>query len=328
MKYPYNTGRMIDAKKSAIVDKSYLGRVFSHNPSEERVRFLDELLRSYRIVIPFILIEEILIDLARPKTEQRARIARLMANFIAAHATNWIDDDIQIVFQELILNQPISPLPALPKEIIDKIAAQRVDDPKLVRLVSQMGEHKYKTVIEKRTFQDGLVPSDSEKCFETPAAFMKEAIHPFFLAKLKDSSASCGMLEAYFGKRLRQSRPDLNAKIDAAFDAYRPDTADRFPFTTAWLIVHLTYMRAPLVKIGPDRQRRSLPCLISRGKGQINHDSDEKYVAAAMMCDRILTCDEGMKNVAEAIRAGGNWSGEVVYFHPKEDLLAQIPKLV
>jgi hypothetical protein len=191
-----------------------------------------------------------------------------------------------------------------------------------------MGEHKYETVIEKKTFQDGLVPRDSEKCFETPTAFMKEEIYPFFWAKLKDPSAKRGMLEAFFGKRLRRSHPELNAKIAAAFDAYRPETANRFPFTTAWLIVHLTYMRAPLVKIGPDRQRRSLPCLIRRGKGQINDDSDEKYVAVAMMCDRLLTCDEGMKNVAEAIRAGGNWSGEVVYFHPEADLLAQIPKLV
>ncbi len=251
-----------------------------------------------------------------------------MANFLAAHATNWINDEIQIVFQELILRQPISPLPALPKEIINKIAVQRVNDPQLISLVSQMGEQKHKTVIEKETFQDGLVPRGSGKCFETPAAFMMEAIHPFFRAKLNDPSARRGMLEAYFGKRLRQSHPDLNAKIDAAFDAYRPDIADRFPLTTAWLIVHLAYMRAPLVKIGLARQRKSLPCLIRRGKGQINNDSDEKYVVAGMMCDRILTCDEGMKNMVEAVRAGGYWPGEVVYFHPEEDLLAQIPKLV
>lgn len=319
---------MIDTKKSAIVDKSFLGRVFSHNPSEERERFLDELLRSYSIVVPFILIEEIVIDMARPKTEKRARIARMMANFLAAHPAKWIDDEIQIVFQELILNQPIRPLPPLPKELIDKITAQRADDAELVSLVSRLGVQKYETVIERKTFQDGLVPQGNEKCFESLAAFMKEEIYPFFWTKLNDPSARHGMLEAYFGKHLRRSHPDLNAKIDAAFDAYGPDNVDRFPLTTAWLIVHLTYMRAPLVKIGPDRQRRSLPCLIGRGKGQINDDSDERYVAAAMMCNRILTCDEGMKNVVEAIRAGGNWSGEVVYFHPEEDLLAQIAKLV
>jgi hypothetical protein len=50
--------------------------------------------------------------------------------------------------------------------------------------------------------------------------------------------------------------------------------------------------------------------------------SDEKCVAAGMMCDRILSRDEDMKNIVEAICAGGYWLGKVVYSHPTEDFFA------
>jgi hypothetical protein len=174
-----------------------------------------------------------------------------------------------------------------------------------------------------------LVPEAGEKYVSSPAAFMTEEIWPFFLEVMKDLSLRREMLATYFGTSFAKRNSGQKSQINEAFDAFTPDTFKNYPFTTAQLIVHFTYMRAPLIKIGPECQRNSLPYLIGRGKNaQFNNDSDEKYVAVGMVCDRILTCDEGMKNIAEVIRAGGNWQGEIVYFHPEESLMDQIPKLV
>jgi hypothetical protein len=320
--------RMPNATKSAIPDNSFLSRVFSHDEAEEREGFLGELLRRYSIVVPVILIEEVVIGLARPKNPARAHVAQIVAEFLASHSASWIDDDVEIVFQELVLRQPIGRFPPLPKELIERIGNLSPKAPDLVAWVENLGKRKHDTVLKKRDFQNELVPEGRESCFDSPAAFMKASIYPSFQVILRDASARREMLETYFGIFFRRRHPDQCDKIDSAFESYRLDTLGRFPFTTAWLIAHFTYMRAPLVKIGAERQRRSLPCLIGRGKAQFNNDSDEKYVIAAMMCDRILTCDEGMRNVVEAVRASGYWSGQVVYFRPSEDLTAQISKLV
>src|ERR1035437_2849532 len=143
---------------------------------------------------------------------------------------------------------------------------------------------------------------------------MRKSILPFFHVTMEHAAAKRRMLETYFGIHFRQRHPNMGDEIDGAFDTYALGTVDRFPFTARWLIAHFTYMRAPLVKIGPAQERKSLPYLIGRGKhAQFNDDSDEKYVVAAMMCDRVLTCDEGMKNILEAIKASGCWAGEVIY---------------
>jgi hypothetical protein len=319
---------MPNATKSAIPDNSFLSRVFSHDEAKKREGFLSELLKRYSIVVPLILVEEVVIGLARPKNPARAHVARIVAEFLACHSASWIEDDVEIVFQELVLRRPICHFPPLPKELMEKIGELSPNAPDLVAWVESLGKRKHDTVFKKRDFQNGLVPEGSESCFECPAAFMKESIYPFFQVTMRDASAKREMLEAYFGIFFRRRHPDQADKIDSAFESYGLDTLERFPFTTAWLIVHFTYMRAPLVKVGAERQRRSLPCLIGRGKAQINNDSDEKYVIAAMMCDRILTCDEGMRNVVEAVRASGFWLGQVVYFQPREELTGQISKLV
>ena len=313
---------MINANSSAVLDNSFLQRIVSHKPSEAPERFLQELLDRYRIIIPFVLIEEILINLARPGGEGRARVARTMATLVAECSANWIDEDMRIIFRELVLREPILRFPPLSeelagrvKEIFRSVVVEGVGCPELGAFVSELGERRYNAVMDKAAFQNALIPYGSETCFKTFAAFMTKEIYPFFRAKLKDPLAKRRMLEAYFGRCLRlPGHPDMKVEIDEAFEAYGPDTLRAFPVTTNWLIVHLTYMRAPLAKIGPEVEKKSLPCLIHRGKHQVNDDFDERYVIAGMMCDRILTCDGGMKNIGEALREGGYWPGQVRLF--------------
>src|SRR5437879_5268598 len=98
---------MTTEKKSALVDNSFFQPIFSHPSESDRRRFLEELTNRYRLVIPFILIEEVFIGLARPKSPERARVLLMIARFLAGNSSCWIDDEIEIVFKELVLRAPV-----------------------------------------------------------------------------------------------------------------------------------------------------------------------------------------------------------------------------
>src|SRR5207237_390719 len=131
---------------------------------------------------------------ASPKSQKRAQVARMIVDFLAAHPLLWIEDEIEIVFQELVLGAPVASFPPLNHELLDRIATQRLNDPRLFGWVEQMGKCKKATVIEKKIFQDKLVPDGKESCFETADAFIKESIYPFLRATLEDGAARRSML--------------------------------------------------------------------------------------------------------------------------------------
>ena len=140
---------MINANSSAVLDNSFLQRIVSHKPSEAPERFLQELLDRYRIIIPFVLIEEILINLARPGGEGRARVARTMATLVAECSANWIHEDMRIIFRELVLREPILRFPPLSeelagrvKEIFRSVVVEGVGCPELGAFVSELGERR------------------------------------------------------------------------------------------------------------------------------------------------------------------------------------------
>jgi hypothetical protein len=54
--------------------------------------------------------------------------------------------------------------------------------------------------------------------------------------------------------------------------------------------------------------------------------NDEKYVQSALLCSRLATRDEGMRNVMELIKMCGLWNGQVVFIDPKKDVTAEIPR--
>ena len=51
---------------------------------------------------------------------------------------------------------------------------------------------------------------------------------------------------------------------------------------------------------------------------QINNEEDQEYVASALHCDRLLTCDDGMRRIADAFTQAGYWKGICIHIPPDE----------
>jgi hypothetical protein len=69
------------------------------------------------------------------------------------------------------------------------------------------------------------------------------------------------------------------------------------------------------VKIGPDEKhcQRIIARPEKQQRGNIN---DELYVAAALLCDTLLTCDKSMAKVARLFNEIGFWNGKVLELSP------------
>jgi hypothetical protein len=136
------------------------------------------------------------------------------------------------------------------------------------------------------------------------------------------------MLEVIFGGTFRQRHSELESKINSAFEGYTPQTSVNYPVTMVCLLARLAYSLAPLCKIGP-KSNRALPKILPRpAKKQQNNLADEKYVASGLICDRVITCDRGMKNMLELFRAADLWRGQDILFLRDHDLMGQMSLLL
>ena len=94
--------------------------------------------------------------------------------------------------------------------------------------------------------------------------------------------------------------------IDRALGEVTFDGLDPTRFTRNYLLAEVLYDLAPICQTGPN------PCgdwaKVCRGP-QINDEDDQQYVAAAMLCHRLLTCDKNMHKIADLFSQCGIWPG-------------------
>jgi hypothetical protein len=90
------------------------------------------------------------------------------------------------------------------------------------------------------------------------------------------------------------------------------------------IIAAMFYFYAPLCKIVPAAGNGPIKILGRGFQAQSNNLAGERYVQSALLCERLLTRDEGMHNVMERLRDCGFWHGMSVFIDPKKDLEIQI----
>jgi hypothetical protein len=141
---------------------------------------------------------------------------------------------------------------------------------------------------------------------------------------LQNSENRREILEVVLGETFRGRHPDSVLAVDHAFGRFTHGTFTRYYVTLSILMVRLAYMYAPLVqfKSAPGNSvRRFVGRSIS---DQRNNAADEQYIVAAMICNRLLTRDEGMKNVIEMFRVNGFTKCETRYLHSNTPVADQI----
>ena len=151
-----------------------------------------------------------------------------------------------------------------------------------------------------------------------------------FWGHLDDAQKKQDLLETILGKTFRSRHPDAQQEIDAAFAQYGKDTFKVFPFTFNCLTVRLAYVLAPIVRIRTPTDSEPRMILKPKRRDQDNNWADEHYVLSALVCDRLLTMDKGMRNIANLFQANRRWKGQTIFFVPAEeqDLPSQITTLL
>jgi hypothetical protein len=311
------------SKPSAVIDISLL-RAICEQPSDKLDQCFNTLLKRYVLVAPSILVDEVWVQRATTSVESAEVIENMVACLLHLRDA-WIDEPLEISFIELVKRQPIDILPQPPKQVSDSFFTLRPDDPALGKWVKQRLKRQ-KEIIRDRV-------REHAKVFDTQASvrlaseqdFFDRFMRPKFEEMVSDPTRRRRLLEGVLGLAFRARHPESSKEIDTAFDEYSPASYDRYPVTLNCIMAAMFYWYAPLCKVAlPNGSARKIT---GRAFGdQRNNLYDEMYVQSALLCARLATRDEGMRNIMELFRASGLWNGQTVFIEPNsnQDLAVEL----
>jgi hypothetical protein len=307
-------------KPTAVLDKSFFQEICKLVlPSRNEI--WKTLFQKYQPVIPFILLEEIVVNAVNPGGIPKEQIETMVSDIRQLRAC-WMDDVLEYSFRELILRQQIAKLIAPPDHIQKMFLALDINDPEARKWADER-KRDGKTVAQRwKNLQQTIAPSGFH-IVGSDKEFLQSVVLPEFLKILKNPAAKKEYLESVLGEKFRQRHPNSLKDIETAFDEYTEKNYELFPVTRICLVLRLVYLLAPVVRIQPSSNTTAAAILSSRTNRQINNSADEQYVASAQLCDRLITRDRGMKNVAEIFRNVGLWPGQTIFFDSQTTLISQ-----
>jgi len=314
-------------KPTAVIDKTLFHEICQDPCQRKREFYWSCLHERYQVVVPFILIEEVLVNMVRPGGIEEPVLKRMGEQLIILRSC-WIDDVFEYAFRELVQRQPLGKFVAPPDGLQQALLALARDDPKLVKWVEDRKLLRKATAAKWKAEQRRLAPSSGFVMVKSEQEFFERAVKREFLSALVDPQKKWDMLETIIGKTFRHSHPESTKQIDEAFAEYTEATFSTFPFTLNCLTTRLTYVLAPAVRIQTARDTEPQIILRPKRRDQDNNWADEQYVVSALVCDRLLTMDAGMRNVANIFHVSRLWNGQTIFIEPGEDLAGQIPRLL
>lgn len=310
-------------KPLAVIDNS-LFRPICAQPESVRVQLWAEIAARYQLVVPFVLVEEVWKRMACPGDIPRS-VVDVMAQTLYAMHLRWIDEPTAIAFREFVLKQPVKTFPSPPQAIMDALWTLDSTDPKLAAHLIELRLAKEKRTKEIIAEQDSILPGGTFCFVNNERAFFQTYIRSQFLEILADRTRTKMLLEKMVGRDFRKRHPQDSTEIDRAFAEYDRTTFAQYPITLSCIMAQMFYFYAPLIRIGEAGQPSARKIVGRSFKAQINNSEDEKYVISAMMCDRLLTCDQGMASIVSTFKASGLWErGEIIYSKPN-DIHSMIP---
>jgi len=293
-------------KPTTIVDKSWVQRVCERPNISDRT--FDLLKQKCQPVVASVLMEEILANHFQPNLNQ-ATVSRMRRAVLDFHP-HWMKHPAELVFEELVKNEPI--LDAGLSQEQAMIAREAMSDPaKLGNWMASRHEEKEKRSTARKQQQAWFQKNAPDAFLHPPdlVTFAKNG-SSFLAMVLKEPDLKKLVLEAYLGQTWKRWHSAETAEIDIAFARLDCELVLKLPCTHSYLLAEFLYDVGPITKIGPPESKKSNPHVLS-GK-QNNNEEDQEYVASALYCDRLLTCDDGMRQIAQAFREAGYWKGKCI----------------
>ena len=301
-------------KLTAVIDKSMLQAICEQLPDKLDVCF-NTLLGRYVLVVPSVLVEEVWVNLASPSPGKPPEVVERMVACLLHLQDAWIAEPLEIAFVELVKRESIDLLPRPKPAFLNSFHILRRDNAALIEWVKKRSElHKVgikQRIQEQTNILGSKKPAPVANCLE----FFEEFIRPQFLEILSDSDRKRKLLESVLGLSFRARHPDCSQEIDKAFEDYSLDTFDNYHATFNCIMSAMFYFYAPLCEtpLPGGSPRKLLGGGFSNQRSNLN---DEKYVQSALLCARLATCDEGMRNVMELFRACSLWNGQTIFVQP------------
>lgn len=309
---------------SVLLDKSVFQRL-AEQTAAEQVRAWNHLHALGQIVIPAILVEEVIVNIADPGPLSPALVEEMRKSILRLSPC-WMDDIFEVAFQELVEGKPKSLLPQFPPEFVTRILNLAPNNSELQQWVSKRRADREIIVQTRMAAQNELLPRHERREMSGEAEFW-ERLKSQFLKIVKNPERKGELLEVVFGETFRGRHPDSISRIAEAFQVFNENTFINYYVTLSILMVRLAYMYAPLVQF-KETPGASLRRFIGRSAAdQRNNATDEQYIVSAMICSRLLTRDEGMKNVFEMFRLNAFTQCQTVYLDPRGEIMDQILKL-
>jgi len=310
-------------KPTAIIDKSFLHEV-SELSHQERKDVWRAILDKYILVVPFILLEEILVNAINPGTVPKGHIQMMVTDVIQLRPF-WMDDIVEYAFRELILGHPITKLIGVPKDMQRMLLELNLIDPDVVNWAQGRKGDRKAVIKQWKNLQQIISPPGGYRIVAGEKEFYQK-IFGEFLNIVKNPHVKMEYLEVVLGERFRKRHPASASEIEKAFKEYDDKNCSSFHVTRICLMLRLIYILAPIIRI-QNASNQNLRPILNAGN-QINNFADEQYVACALLCDRLLTMDQEMKNVADIFHHAGVWPGQAVFFDPQRPVAAQIQSVL
>src|SRR5258708_3284431 len=105
---------------TAVIDRSVFQRI-AELPSQHRKATWNELHSRFQVVMPFVLVEEILVTRGNPEPIP-PRVAETMFREVMKMNHWWIDDEPACAFEELVEGKRTNLLKPVPNEFVQRAA--------------------------------------------------------------------------------------------------------------------------------------------------------------------------------------------------------------
>jgi hypothetical protein len=149
--------------QSAVLDKSVVHRSAEQVP-EHQIQIWNHLHTHFQIVIPSILIEEIIVNVADPGPLQWSVVQEMMRCLLRIQPC-WMDDVFEIAYREMVQQQPLTTLPAFPVEFAKPILRLKPDDQELLKWARDRKSDRVITAQIRAAAQDNCCLGRSDgKC--------------------------------------------------------------------------------------------------------------------------------------------------------------------
>ncbi len=307
------------AKISCVLDKSVFQRIADEHASV-RSKIWTELHHRCQIVLPLVLIEEVIVNVANPGTKP-VRLVEEMAEKAMQLLPCWMEDAFEMAYQELIRGRKFEKLPAPSEEMISFLKTLKKGEA-LSTWAKERKLLKKQTALQRIQGQNQLIDPDQFRSVNSTTEFFGRFL-PIFNGILQKDSSRLEMLETILGEPFRARHPEASDDISNGLREFTAQTFTNFPITLNCITVRLLYMYAPLVKIAqPGEEPREI--LGRELWNQLNNPEDEQYVVSSMLCQRLLTADRGMKNMMEILVEVGLTKCETIFVERNSPLLEQI----